>query len=146
MKRIPMKRNILLAIPVLVVILAIIYIIPLFLKPDKETYEFLDAWGSEGNAPGQFSGPIGIAIDKAGFIYVSDAENDRIQKFTSEGIFVAQWGSEGSEPGQLSRPMHITFSPDGRLYVAEYMNDRVQIFDTDGNSLGGREYLRGGFL
>ena len=135
-KRMLMRRKILLVIPMLIALLIVFCIIPLFFKSDKETYQFVSTWGSKGSTPVQFSGPIGIAIDKAGFIYVSDAENNRIQKFTSEGIFVAQWGSEGSSPGQLSRPMHIAFSPDGKLYVAEYLNDRIQIFDTEGNSLG----------
>ena len=79
------KRKILLAISVLIIVLVLFYIIPLFFKSDKEAYQFVSTWGSEGSQPGQFSGPIGIAIDKAGFIYVSDAENDRIQKFTSDG-------------------------------------------------------------
>lgn len=130
------KRKILLAIPAFIVILTMLYAIILFWKPDKESYRFASSWGSEGAMPGQFSGPIGIAIDGAGFIYVSDSENNRIQKFTSEGAFITQWESEGDEPGQLSRPMHISFSPDDKLYVAEYMNDRIQIFDTGGNSLG----------
>jgi len=130
------KRKIRLAIPALIIVLAVFYLIPQFFKFDKETYRFVSAWGSEGSQPGQFSGPIGIAIDNASFIYVSDAENNRIQKFTSDGAFVAEWGSEGDELGQLARPMHISFSPDGKLYVAEYLNDRIQIFDTEGSSLG----------
>ncbi len=71
------KRKIRLAIPALIIVLAVFYLIPQVFKFDKETYRFVSAWGREGSQSGQFSGPIGIAIDNASFIYVSDAENNR---------------------------------------------------------------------
>jgi DNA-binding beta-propeller fold protein YncE len=37
--------------------------------------------GSEGSAPGEFHDPYGIAVDCRGGVYVSDEENDRIQRF-----------------------------------------------------------------
>jgi len=36
--------------------------------------------------------PRGIAVDGSGNVYVSDRDNPRIQKFTSEGQFISQWG------------------------------------------------------
>ena len=66
------KRKIFPAIPVLIIVLVVFNLIPLFFKSDKEAYRFVSTWGSEGSQPGQFSGPIGIAIDSASFIYVSD--------------------------------------------------------------------------
>jgi len=37
--------------------------------------------GSEGSGPGEFHDPYGIAVDCRGGVYVSDEENDRIQRF-----------------------------------------------------------------
>jgi len=37
-----------------------------------------------GNAPNQLNDPTGIALDDAGFLYVSDGNNRRVQKFTPE--------------------------------------------------------------
>jgi hypothetical protein len=39
--------------------------------------------GSRG--PGQFSRPDGMAMDSKGFLYVADASNQRVQKFTVAG-------------------------------------------------------------
>ena len=35
--------------------------------------------------------PEGIAADNAGNVYVIDAETDKVQKFTTDGIFIKEW-------------------------------------------------------
>ncbi len=92
-------------------------------------------WGGEGDAPGKFSRPVGIAAGPEGFVYVSDTENQRIQKFTADGEFVLKWGVGGRNTGEVDRPMHLEVSPDGKVYVAEFLNDRIQVFDHNGKSL-----------
>ena len=37
------------------------------------------------------SNPTDIATDNAGNIYVLDAGSNRVQKFTTDGIFVKEW-------------------------------------------------------
>jgi hypothetical protein len=37
------------------------------------------------------SNPTDIATDNAGNVYVLDTENDKVQKFTTDGIFVKEW-------------------------------------------------------
>ena len=49
-------------------------------------------WGVEGTGEGQFHEPEGIAVDAEGNVYVADSSNLRIQKFTSDGVFLAEWG------------------------------------------------------
>ena len=109
-------------------------------KPELEAQtlqppRFLLQWGGEGVVPGKFTRPMGIAVDHENFVYVSDTENQRIQKFTSAGEFVLTWGRRGKQAGELDRPMHLSIAPDGRVYVTEYANDRIQVFDREGNSL-----------
>jgi len=41
---------------------------------------FITEWGSLGNMDGQFNSAIGIAVDAAGNVFVTD-ENHRVQKF-----------------------------------------------------------------
>ena len=56
------------------------------------SYAFDRKWGGVGTANGQFQSPRGIATDSAGNVYVIDAGNDRIQKFTRSGGFITQVG------------------------------------------------------
>ena len=96
-------------------------------------YEFVEAWGSQGNEPGQFDDPTGIAVT-ADEVFVADARNGRIQVFDHEGKFKREFGTPGDAPGELGRPMNLTIH-EGKLYVPEYMNDRLQVFSLAGESL-----------
>ena len=98
------------------------------LNPDLT---FAYSFGSEGSVVGQFGCPRFIAIDDQELVYVSDYDNDCIQKFTSEGKFISQFGTPGTGPGQLQNPTGIAIS-NNLLYVAEGGNHRVSIFTTDG--------------
>ena len=48
-------------------------------------------------------------------------ENDRIQKFTSQGQFVAKWGSEGNGDSQFNFPYGIAIDRSGDIYVTDYI-------------------------
>src|SRR5689334_1712619 len=50
---------------------------------------FLLEWGRKGKAEGEFDAPIGMAINRADEIFVTEFRNNRVQKFTREGKFVA---------------------------------------------------------
>ena len=58
--------------------------------------------------------------------------NNRVQKFTRDGEFLAAWGSSGLDPGQFRVPTSIAIDIDGNFYVAEVDNSRVQIFSPEG--------------
>ncbi len=62
-------------------------------------------------ATGSSTSPYGVATDAAGNVYVADAGNHRIQKFTGTGTYLTQWGSPGSGNGQFNSPDR---SGDGR--------------------------------
>ena len=83
-----------------------------------------------GKGPGQFSGPRDARAGRSGEIFVSDANNYRIQVFSADGKFLRMFGSKGSGPGQLLRAHGLGFSPDGtRLYVVDVDNNRVSVFE-----------------
>jgi glucose/arabinose dehydrogenase len=79
--------------------------------------------------------PAGIAVDSSGNVYVADSLNQRIQKFTSSGSFLAQWGSFGNGVGQLDRPVGVAVDGSGNLYVTDSGNHRLLKFTADGSLL-----------
>ena len=75
---------------------------------------------------------LGVAVDTAGNVYVTDTWNHRIQVFTIQGVYQRQWGTLGNGDGQFRFPAHLDFGPGGSLFVADSNNHRVQVFDANG--------------
>jgi len=96
--------------------------------PPPLLYEF----GFDGTEPGAFNRPYGIAVDVSDCVYVTDTGNNRVQKFTSSGGFVASWGVEGSGSAQFNTPIGIAVDASGYVYVTDVYNYRVQKFDPSG--------------
>jgi beta-lactamase regulating signal transducer with metallopeptidase domain/DNA-binding beta-propeller fold protein YncE len=76
--------------------------------------------------------PGGVAVDSAGNIYISDTHNNRIRKFTGQGVAITQWGGSGSDPGYFNYPQGLATDASNNLYVADVHNQRVQKFAADG--------------
>ena len=84
-----------------------------------------------GAGHGQFRFPRGIALDRFGYVYVADAINNRIQKFTRDGTFVTKWGSWGSMDGQFDVPRYVAIDESGYVYMTDDHNNRIQKFGPD---------------
>ena len=95
----------------------------------SEDYEFV--WKVPDTA-WYFNNPWGVAVDGNGNVYVADTYNHRIQKFTSDGVFLTKWGSYGSGDGQFNYPEGIAVDGSGNVYVADSGNNRIQKFTADG--------------
>jgi ribosomal protein L40E len=42
---------------------------------------FILTWGSQGSGTDQFNDPVGVAVDASGNVYVTDLNNNRVEKF-----------------------------------------------------------------
>lgn len=82
--------------------------------------------------PWYFCWPESVAIDGDGNVYVADSNNDRIQKFSSTGAFIAKWGSAGNGDGQFNDPTGISIDGNWNVYVADSGNNRIQKFTSSG--------------
>lgn len=69
-------------------------------------------FGGPGSSPGRFSTPHGILVDSAGRILVADRENDRVQVFTPDGVWLEEWRD-------LPRPMDLAEAADGSILVTD---------------------------
>jgi sugar lactone lactonase YvrE len=92
-------------------------------------------WGEMGHAPGQLRFPYDILLDDAalagqpdGCVYLCEFGNHRVQKFTTDGEFIASWGANGRGPGQLDQPWGVARDSQGRMFVLDSYNHRVQRF------------------
>ncbi|MDQ7831503.1 MAG: hypothetical protein RDU30_07220 [Desulfovibrionaceae bacterium] len=101
----------------------------------EEPPVFGGKWGTNGTADGQFSRPEAVAVAADGSVYVADSGNNRIQKFSADGVFLTKWGSQGTGDGQFDVPVSVAVAPDGSLYVGESGNKRIQKFSSDGTFL-----------
>ncbi|MDD1748380.1 MAG: immunoglobulin domain-containing protein [Methanothrix sp.] len=97
-----------------------------------DPYYPIAEWGSFGSGNGQFKHPYGVAVDRAGNVYVADTENHRIQKFNSSGGFLNARGSLGSGLGQFNYPGGVAVDGAGNVYVADTGNNRIQKFYPSG--------------
>jgi sugar lactone lactonase YvrE len=101
--------------------------------------------GKPGYADGparqaQFNGPIAVAVDTRGNIYVADTYNDRIRMITPDGQVstVAGNGTPGYADGDRSSamfdtPSGIVVATDNSLIVADTGNDRLRKITPEGN-------------
>jgi DNA-binding beta-propeller fold protein YncE len=87
----------------------------------------------------QFNGPVGLAVDKAGNVYVADTYNDRIRRIAPGGAVttIAGTGRPGDADGAahtaaFDTPSGIAVAPDGTLYIADTGNDAVRAITPGG--------------
>jgi myo-inositol-hexaphosphate 3-phosphohydrolase/sugar lactone lactonase YvrE len=86
----------------------------------------------------RLNNPHGIAVDRAGNVYVADSPNQRVRRISPTGIIttVAGTGSSGyngdgipATTAQLNYPKGVEVGPDGALYISDANNDRVRRVD-----------------
>ena len=86
----------------------------------------MSSFGSEGDGPGTFSRPKGLAVDSDSNIYVVDNLFDNIQVFDTFGKLLLVIGNSGQKSGQFWSPAGIDIVGD-TVYIADTFNDRIQI-------------------
>jgi DNA-binding beta-propeller fold protein YncE len=79
--------------------------------------------------------PHSMAFDSEGNIYVTDVNNHRIQKFTSDGEFITKWGTEGNADGEFGLPLGIGSDSKGNIFVIDQATSSISQFSNQGQFL-----------
>ncbi len=121
--------------------------------PAEHTPTYSSQFGSKGANGGQFTNPREVATDASGDAWITDAANNRLEEFSSAGVFLKTFGFgvsngentyqtcttscraglAGSGNGQFSEPIGITISQStGNVYVVDRGNGRVEELSSTG--------------
>ena len=101
-----------------------------------------ETWGSDDGAgsSARFNGPVGLALDNQGNLFVSDSNNHAIRKITPDGM-VATWAGIPEVDGYMdgdrltarfSKPAELAFDKQGNLFVADSFNHVIRKISSDG--------------
>jgi hypothetical protein len=94
----------------------------------------LATFGQDGEPEHRLQGPTAIAVDEAGFSYVTDTIQCRVFVFDRDGKFVRHIGEPGDVIGQFARPKGLATA--GRaLFVLDAAFENCQAFSKDGRAL-----------
>jgi YVTN family beta-propeller protein len=81
---------------------------------------YIKTIGTQGDLPGQFARPKGVAVDKEGRAYVVDAISEVVQIFNKDGRILMFFGGKGS-PASFLLPADVEISYDGVELFREYI-------------------------
>jgi streptogramin lyase len=98
----------------------------------ETTLSYAKKFGEAGTEAGKLKAPWGDVVNAEGAILVVDLANNRIEKFSSEGVYVSSFGTAGSGNGQLKEPQGIALDSSGNVYVADTGNNRIEEFSSTG--------------
>lgn len=91
-------------------------------------------YGFGASPADQLNGPIGVAADERGRIFVSDTQHHRVLIFNgkgqNKGDYLGELGKTGEEKGQIGRPEGVDVGPNGDIYVCDPKRGVVLVFDS----------------
>jgi hypothetical protein len=78
-----------------------------------------------------FVGPVDVATDHSGHIFVLDFSDNNIKKFDDSGKFIKAIGRKGQGPGEFNMPLSFALAKD-RLAVWDMGNQRLCTLTLEG--------------
>lgn len=82
-------------------------------------------WGGEGMGNGQFITPMWVVVGEDGTVTISD-HSGRVQRFDSDGNFMAVWSDPANGDGPLTAPSPLGQDAEGNIYIGT--KDRTTVY------------------
>jgi DNA-binding beta-propeller fold protein YncE len=98
------------------------------LRAPAPALEYIGAWGTKGDGPGELQDPVSIAADNLGNAYIADPGTGFIHKFASYGKALLSFQEDG-----LKHPQSIAVDGGGAIYVTDPARASVFIFFPGGD-------------
>jgi sugar lactone lactonase YvrE len=101
-------------------------------KPLKQPRALL-TWGKKGDKPGEFYSPIGIAINSKDEVFVTDLNNARVQKFSTDGKHLGGFDLPRDMPARRTNLAGgIAIDEQGLLYLSFMGQHKVAVYTEAG--------------
>src|SRR5262245_28666269 len=94
--------------------------------------KFLGTWGSFGVGPGEFSNPVGIAVDSEDVVHVLDDIRGVIERYDSTGKILGTTPAFPVEVRPNQGANSLVIGPNGHYYVAVASPNEVVELDHEG--------------
>jgi RHS repeat-associated protein len=87
-------------------------------------YQYSSQFAEDGSSNGDVGKVTTVAADRAGDLWVADAEHYRVEEFTGSGVFVREFGSEAE-----GEPWAIAAGPHGHIWVLEKASSAITLVE-----------------
>ena len=92
--------------------------------------------GQDGRLRNRFNDThfTAVAVGDEGCIYATDCTENKVLKFSPEGVLTKMCGGHGTHkwPLKFNHPVGIAFNPHNRkLYIADAYNQQIQVLNSD---------------
>ena len=101
-----------------------------------------ESWGDEDGpaATARFNGPVGLALDSSGTLFVADALNHAVRRIAVDGMVTTLAGNSAeagfvdgpAREARLGTPAELALDPRGNLYVTDALYHTIRRLDVDG--------------
>jgi DNA-binding beta-propeller fold protein YncE len=84
--------------------------------------QFVSAWGTKGDDPGQLDDPQSIAVDPVGNVYIANAGSGFIEKFASDGTPLLAF-----QESRLKQPQSIAVDDGEAMYITDPARSTIYV-------------------